>query len=94
MLTRWCLRPHVTPRHSHKWSESFHELRAWKGSSIILSLKASRESRSVSFREGVEVAVSEREMRMAVRANDENAQEAMGAGGASVSAWLQEGIVL
>ncbi|XXG39572.1 hypothetical protein AAC387_Pa01g0503 [Persea americana] len=78
-LTRWCLRLHVTPRHLQKWSELFHELTVWNGSSVISALKASSASRSVSFCGGVAVAVSEKEMRrMEWMKNDQNTQQAMG----------------
>lgn len=91
---------HVTPRHSQKWSESFHELSEWDGSSVISVLKARRVSWSVSFPEGVVVAVWEREMRrrMAGMENDQNAQEAIGIGEEGQdprpSVWLQEAVVL
>lgn len=49
MVTRWCRWPHVMPGQLQKCRDSFQELRIPKGSLVILALKASKESLSVSL---------------------------------------------
>ena len=49
MVTLWCRRPQVTPRHWQKWKLSFQELITWRGSLMILALNSSNANRSVSL---------------------------------------------
>ena len=49
VMTLWCRRPQITPRHWQKWLLSFQELKTWRGSWVILALNSSNANRSVSL---------------------------------------------
>ena len=46
-VTLLCLRPHVTPSHSQKWRESFHELKTFQGH--VLSCLEGQQSLMISL---------------------------------------------
>lgn len=55
-MTLSCLRPHHTPVHRQKWTESFQEAKTPDGSSVIWDLNPSKASLSVSLPSNVAAA--------------------------------------